>query len=469
MRLAFASESTTPQGFLNRIGRHMQLWNDYEGKTIADTYSLGQLLRPEGRSALFALSQGADSPAVIRITESINDEGLILANWKRVSEVHQQNLVEIKRFGETNFEGTPLTYAVMEPADANLADLLKERPLTLAEATQVATSLVAAVAALHERGLIHGEIDAAHVVAVGETVKLRTDCVRPCVIHPDDAIDCRKLIQRDVHDLATLVLRTLTLETSLKPGLKLPTPFEKIIVNGISGAWGLPEISAALTPPAPARPASETTPEAVAAATARVHQPKPPAPAASTEPVSTTTAADPLHFQRRIQNSTVRVHPHMKLWVILGAVAVVILAVLIHGISGSGPRNTTQAAENTPAKALPTRQVAAPAAPTRASIRTPNPLPAATQSSAGAPTHLQPGWYVVAYTFNRISDAAHRAAAIAERNPGLQPQVISPNGRSPYLVALGGPMTRPDAESTQRRAKQSGLPRDTFVRNYKGY
>jgi hypothetical protein len=30
-------------------------------------------------------------------------------------------------------------------------------------------------------------------------------------------------------------------------------------------------------------------------------------------------------------------------------------------------------------------------------------------------------------------------------------------------------MTRPDAESTQRRAKQSGLPRDTFVRNYKGY
>jgi hypothetical protein len=451
----------------------MQLWNDYEGKTIADTYSLGQLLRPEGRSALFALSQGADSPAVIRITESINDEGLILANWKRVSEVHQQNLVEIKRFGETNFEGTPLTYAVMEPADANLADLLKERPLTLTEATQVATSLVAAVAALHDRGLIHGEIDAAHVVAVGETVKLRTDCVRPCVLHPDDAVDCQKLIQRDVHDLATLILRTLTLETSLKPGLKLPAPFDKIIVNGISGAWGLPEISAALNPPAPARPASETTPEAVAAATARAEEPTPAAPAASTESAGITTAvADPLHFQRRIQNSTVRVHPHMKLWLILGAVAIVILAVLIHGISGS-PRSTTQAAENTPARTTASaRQVITrptPAAPTRATATTPDPLPAPAQPVAGAPTHLQPGWYVVAYTFNRQADAAHRAAAIAQRNPGLHPQVISANGRSPYLVALGGPMTRPDAESTQRHAKQSGLPRDTFIRNYKGY
>src|SRR5438309_5345936 len=120
----------------------MQLWNDYEGKTIADTYSLGPLLRPEGRSALFALPKGEEAPAVIRLTESINDEGLILSNWKRVSEVHQENLVAIKRFGETTFEGTPLAYAVMEPADANLADLLKERPLTVAETMQIATSLV---------------------------------------------------------------------------------------------------------------------------------------------------------------------------------------------------------------------------------------------------------------------------------------------------------------------------------------
>lgn len=436
----------------------MQLWNDYEGKTIADTYSLGQLLRPEGRSALFELPQGADSPAVIRLTESINDEGQILANWKRVSELHQENLVTIRRFGETTFEGTPLTFAVMEPADANLADLLKERPLTQAEATQVAISIVAAVATLHERGLIHGSIDASQIVAVGETVKLRTDCVRPCIAHPDDAPECQKLIQRDVHDIATLLLRALTHESTLKPGLKLPAPFEQIVINGISGAWGLAEISAALTPSAPSAP----SPVAAAAVPATQSS----SVVAEPDAQNSSSATDPLQYQRRINTSTVRVHPHMKLWIALGAVAIVILAVLIHGIS-SGPR-TTQAADSTPAATHPapkviTRPAPAPTTATPTAV----PAPAANQTAA-ASTHLQPGWYVVAYTFNRVGDAAKRAAAIAERHPGLRPQVIAPNGGKPYLVALGGPMTRPDAEAIQRRAKQSGLPRDTFVRNYKG-
>ena len=116
----------------------MQLWNDYEGKTIANQFPLGLLVRPEGRSALFQLSTGAEAPAIIRLTEAINDERQMLACWSLVAAVKQENLVTIKRFGETNFEGTPLTYAVMESSDANLADLLKERPLTHQEAMQVA-------------------------------------------------------------------------------------------------------------------------------------------------------------------------------------------------------------------------------------------------------------------------------------------------------------------------------------------
>ena len=64
----------------------MHLWNDYEGKTIADVYSVGSLLRSEGRSALFALTTGPEAPAIIRITESINDEGQMLAPRRRVEQ-----------------------------------------------------------------------------------------------------------------------------------------------------------------------------------------------------------------------------------------------------------------------------------------------------------------------------------------------------------------------------------------------
>src|ERR1700712_563338 len=98
----------------------MHLWSDYEGKTIADAYPLGQLIRPEGRSAFFATSNGTGVPAVIRLTESLNDE----------AEMKQEHLVTIRKYGRTKFESTPLAYALMEPSDGSLAEILRERPLT---------------------------------------------------------------------------------------------------------------------------------------------------------------------------------------------------------------------------------------------------------------------------------------------------------------------------------------------------
>jgi hypothetical protein len=85
-----------------------------------------------------------------------------------------------------------------------------------------------------------------------------------------------------------------------------------------------------------------------------------------------------------------------------------------------------------------------------------------------AASPMQAGWYVIAYTFNRADTAAIRLAAIAKKNPALHPKIVAPGGHSPYLIALGGPMSKPQAESLQKRARESGLPRDTFVRNYKG-
>ena len=40
----------------------MQLWNDYEGRTIAEAYPLEKLLSPEGRSAYFSTANGTGTP-----------------------------------------------------------------------------------------------------------------------------------------------------------------------------------------------------------------------------------------------------------------------------------------------------------------------------------------------------------------------------------------------------------------------
>ncbi len=472
----------------------MHLWNDYEGKTIADTLSLGQLVRPEGRSALFALSNGADAPGLIRITESINDESQMLACWSHVAEVKQENLVAIKRFGETNFEGTPLTYAVMEPADANLDDLLKERPLTPTEALQVATSIVPALKALHSGNLVHEHVVAANVLAIGETVKLRTDCVRECVVDGEftTAEDCARLFQRDVHDLGLLLLRTLTLERELKPGIKLPRPFSNIIPNAIQGTWGLAEIDRELMPHRPA--ASVPAAPVPAAPVPAAAQPKPaqtPAAApglpvqpelnfapAAQEPAHAGAQPNPLNFQRRLKDSQRRVNAgtassgrRAPILAAMGVVAVVVLIMLVH-FSGSG---LTKPLAPAPAVSQPSPQVVVRTSPAPSNTR---PVPARPVTAPAQPvaahatnvplSAMQAGWYVIAYTFNRADQAAIRVAAIAKKAPSLQPKIVAPGGHGPYLIALGGAMTRPQAEALQKRARESGLPRDTFVRNYKG-
>jgi hypothetical protein len=489
---------------------YMHLWNDYEGKTIADTLSLGPLVRPEGRSALFTLTGGADAPGLIRLTESINDESQMLACWSRVAEVKQENLVAIKRFGETTFEGTPLTYAVLENADANLDDLLKERPLTHTEAMQVATSLIAALKALHEQNLVHEHLVAANVLAVGETVKLRTDCVRECVVDGEftTAEDCARFRQQDVHDLALLMLRALTLERELKPGMRLSAPFDQVIRNGIAGTWGLAQMDRLLSPPsaAPAPvvpkplpvqattqmpqppmqatkplPAAPAVPKSVEATAAASPQPtakapvQPPA-AAPVEasavpkaepakpqldfafsPEAVAASHNPLHFQRRIAGDTATPDRRTPILAAATVLVVVVGAMLVHFSHGKpAPKPTAAAAAQSAQQTL-----------TAAAAPAPVVSPAASRlETAAAP--VRSGWYVIAYTFNHAEQAAIRASAIARKNPSLRPQVIAPSGRGPYLVALGGPMSRPQAEAVQRRARQSGLPRDTFVRDYKG-
>jgi eukaryotic-like serine/threonine-protein kinase len=116
------------------------------------------------------------------------------------------------------------------------------------------------------------------------------------------------------------------------------------------------------------------------------------------------------------------------------------------------------------------RPAAAPAAATMA----PNPQPAATVAhpasatgSAGATVALNtPGWRVVAYTYMHEAQAQHKADLVRQRFPQLSPGVFALHGRAPYLVTLGGVMSREDALALRNKAVQMGMPRDTYAQNY---
>lgn len=488
----------------------MHLWTEYEGRTIAGAYTLGKLLRSEGRNGFFATSDTTGNSAVIRLTEAHYDEDELLKRWRHVAGMHEDNLIEIERFGQTDFDGVALTYALMEPNDANLADVLRERPLTTTETTEVAKSVLAAISALHTSGLVHEHIEPDNILAVGEVVKLRSDCVRECV--PDNTEfntpeGCAELRRRDVHDFGVLMLQCLTLEKQLTPGLHLPTPFNRIIPGAIEGTWTLDQIRSVLDPlgaapkaPAAQAPAAATTNGASTGAAGKPSAAKPTAatPSEGAKPAASTVAAAPAVRPVPEKNSLQAQLPLSAAAAPLGAkegrnepaialrrerseeaepagfslrpvlmlcIASAVLLVIVawHFLAGK------------PAKpAVPAGVTAAASAPAAPIVRTaPQTVVQPPAEAAGSLPSVQPaaghapGWYVIAFTYNHQAQAQNKADHLnARRRGGLHTTVFSPR-EGTYLVSLGGPMSEAEAKGLQKRARRAGMPRDTYIRNFR--
>jgi serine/threonine protein kinase len=442
----------------------MQLWTEYEGRKIAGTYTLGRLLRSEGRNGFFATSDTTGNAAVIRITEAHFDEDALLKRWRQVAGMHQANLIGIERFGQADFDGVAITYALMEATDANLGDVLHERPLTLTETTQVARSVHAALSALHASGLVHEHIEPVNVLAVGETVKLRSDCVRECIadIEFNTPEGCAELRRRDVYDFGMLLLECLTLEKRYNPGLNLPDIFRRLIPHMLDGSWSLEQIGQLLNPPAPASMAAPLSPPGPRTASAkpeplgttaqRTQKAKQPEqgtlPLAASVPSTSPAADSTLRYRREVadESSSFNLRP----WLLGGLAALIVCIIVIWHFVSAKPAALAQSATAEPTTAA---QAVAPA-----------PVPKNPLSAAAA--HA-PGWYVIAWTYNHQSQAQTKAEHINTRFDGFHAEVFSPRGRAPFLVSLGGPMSEPQAKALQQRARRSGLPPDTYIRNYR--
>jgi serine/threonine protein kinase len=496
----------------------MKLWNDYEGRIIADNYPLQKLLCPEGRSAFFSTTNGTGTLSTIRIIEAHFDESEILSRWKAVSAIKHPNLVDMRKFGQTTLDETPVLYALMEPTDISLAELLANRRLTDEEALQLAQSLVAAVQALHTAGLVHEHVVPENIYAVGETVKLRTDCVREAVSETDESpAGAAARRNRDVRDFAVVVLQALTGHRSLQGSATLlRPPFDRIVPYGINGTWGLEQMAAvigkpnppAATRPAPAAPVSSAKPpekattstEAVPKSAATAPPPKPvqeglnlsatPAPAqqrqsapvanavtthsassrsstATEQPLRLVTRAVVPDVRHRIARPVTADPRRNRVFLTYGLVALFALVVLWYFMRSS----PSEPAETHAPAQTPAHSVALPAANT-AEIATRIAAEAATplsSSPANASTSDDPhaNWRVIAYTYNRQEQAQQKVTTLINRNPSLSPQVFSPTGHAPYLVAFGGPMTRDDAAALRLKAIASGMPDDTYIQNYK--
>ena len=474
----------------------MPFWNEMEGKTLGGL-PLQSLLRSEGRTAWFATTDTDQQPAVLIVFEALNDEDVLQARLDAAARVHHQNLLIIRRTGRAELDEDSVVYAVVEPFEQTLADVLQERPLTTDETRDVALSLLGALETVEAAGLYHGHVDAAGVLAVGDGIKLRSDCMTD------------RHGESDAPALAALTYNALTGRrfSNERDAIQLPAPFATFARAGFGPNGSLaamrrvltgPTSSAAVAPvsPAPA-PVHAATDLAAAPPPA---DPLPPAPsiaAITAAPVSSGLSQQPEPRGPSPQAGIPRAaldeagaETRKRPWIPI--VALVIMAILlaifwymhkrpightpISGEATTSSANPPAAAPPADTPPTPAQNAAAvprkPSAASEQTAATGAHLPtrhssAATPADAASMTGERGIWHVVAYTYTQEETAQHKAAELATRYPQLQPQVYSPSGHAPYLVSLGGGMDRQDAFARRDAARAAGMPQDTYAQNFR--
>jgi hypothetical protein len=507
----------------------MMLWTDLEGREVMGRWRLGRLVRPEGRTAWFEATGANGEALMLSITETLNDDEDLLERLRAAAAIRHPNVVEVRDALAADLDDGPVVIAAMEATEENLGDVLRERVLSVGEAQAVLEALVQGMAAIHERGLVHGRMEPASVVAIGERIKLRSDCL---LIGDEGFAAAAGENVRDVARIVTQAVTRRVPSSEYDAVLQLfPEPMARALRRALSGNAKIEEIAALAGVRLVAATAAKPEEKAAVPLRPMIVEPRPaaqaqaaveeagqkdslqggsagtlasaPAPADTTRrsepvvsagqagdatpgaektaswlsamPADAGAAEKPLRAgpvlldgsepTTRREAERIVVEDEAQPWKqrrsapwVLGAAALIVLATVgaLLGLFHHGkPAGGTQSAPAAAVSAARTRapQAAAPAVP----------RPAA----GAAAVATTPGWRVVAYTYNHEAQAEHKAQTIAQRYPQLSPGVFAPHGRAPYLVTLGGVMSRGDAIAFRERAVRMGLPRDTYAQNYR--
>ena len=474
----------------------MMLWGDYEGRRLEDRWLLGHLVRPEGRRAWFEAIGPDGVPVMLSITEALNDEEEMLERMQAAANVRHPNVVSVREAAISHLDDVPVVVAAMEMTEENLGDVLNDRLLTPAEGRQVLDAVLAALGALHGHGLVHAHVEANSVLAMGETIKLRTDCVRMggSGLGAAAAEDVRAAARMATHAVTG---RYPTGEND--PVLQLlPETMARAVRRALTGIAGAAEVAALagtrleLMPeihrdPArvetlartaiPAEEAGKALPEAgkVVAESGKAGE-KRASLKADARPVAgprivamravdaqaqAALFGDPFtppgeHETSEAGWQTTGDEREGTRWsrapyVIAAAIAVVLVAVFtVYGLL----------------RGEPSEQKSSPPV-TRAAETSAVPAPAVVPPVVSLAQVEGPGWRVVAYTFNTEAEARETAQAVAQRFAQLNPGVFAPRGGELWLVTLGGIMNRADALVLRDKAIDLGLPEDTYAQSFR--
>ena len=400
----------------------------HEGTPVGGAYTLEHHIRHNDAGAFFSVVTDVGERLLMKlIPEQSAEAEHQFATWQRSRHLRHENLLHLRDVGRAALEGTDYIYAVFEYPDDVLSSALQHGPLSEPEASGVLEAALGALRYLHRQGIVHGALDADHVVAVGDTVKLSTDGLA-------ESDDLEGHLE-DVRQLGELL-------RAMRAPEPLSEPFATFVEHATATEprqrWTLGELAKVIEPP-PAGPPAPAAPTEVAAA--------PPTPSAIPTP-----APAPILPAPPVRATATPRSPGLPKWV-LAAMAILLVSIVAFGLHHKP--DSPQASAAAPAVVpLDPKPVAAPP------VNAP-PVP------AQVPAGPSGNWRVIAFTYHSPALAEKKAQQINQRWPDLRAALFTPKAsRGYYLVALGLGMDREEAIRLQRTARDRGLPRDTYIQNY---
>jgi TonB family protein len=158
-----------------------EVWTRWQGHVINGAFPLGRYLGCSDHSGVFLTKSAARAHLQIAVKLVPTDRALAesqLPRWRRTGRLAHPHLLGLLEWGGCQLDGLPYLYAVMEYADQTLAQLLQHRALTDDEAREMLLPTLDALAYLHARKLLQGQLKPANMLVVGDQLKLASDTIR---------------------------------------------------------------------------------------------------------------------------------------------------------------------------------------------------------------------------------------------------------------------------------------------------
>src|SRR5450631_465310 len=208
-----------------------EIWAKWEGEVISGAFPLRRFLSGSDHSGVFLTHDNAqDIPnAAIKIIRTDPAHTLTqLSQWRTAAALSHPHLIRLFDAGRCQLEGQQFLYVVMEYAEETLSQILPRRALTPDEVRDMLRPALDALAFLHGKNLVHGQLKPPNFLVVDDQLKLASDTIRPAgaprasidgpsLYDPPEAVNGRIAAAGDIWALGITLVESLTQRTAVWP------------------------------------------------------------------------------------------------------------------------------------------------------------------------------------------------------------------------------------------------------------